>query len=110
MAAELAPQYSISWFPDTCTGAVNTARTTEYRYDGAVLSGPPLYSSTHPSRMMINQFTNADKAWSAGPPKTDAVMIVKKVVAYYDKPTKLGEGACPIRGDCDPSISCKVTI
>ncbi|KAJ9108678.1 hypothetical protein QFC20_003377 [Naganishia adeliensis] len=103
-------QYTISWFPDTCIGAVNTARATEYRFDGAVLSGPTLYSSTHPARMMINQFTNADKAWSAGPPKTDAVMIVKKVVAYYDKPTKLAEGACPIRGDCDPSISCKVTI
>lgn len=48
--------------------------------------------------MLINQYTNADKLWTAGPPKTDAVMIVKKVVAYYDKPTKIGEGACPIRG------------
>jgi hypothetical protein len=60
--------------------------------------------------MFLNQYTTADKLWSAGPPKTDAVMIVKRVVAYYDKPTKVGEGACPIRGDCDPSISCKVTI
>jgi hypothetical protein len=110
IATDLDPQYSLSWYPDTCTGAINTARATEFRFDGALQSGPALYSSTHPARMVINHYTTADKTWGAGPPATDAVMIVKKVVAYYDKPTKVAEGACPIRGDCDPSISCKVTI
>jgi hypothetical protein len=100
----------MSWYPDTCTGAVNRARTTQYRFDDALLNGPSLHSASHPSHIVFNQWSNTDKKWSAGPPVKDATIIIKSVVVYYDKPSKIGEGACPIRGACDPSVACKVNL
>jgi hypothetical protein len=60
--------------------------------------------------MIFNHWSNGDDAWSAGPPNEEAVMIVKKVVAYYDIPVSVTEGSDVVKDTCDRAQACKVTI
>lgn len=102
---------AIGWFPVTCAQSqINTPRGTAYRYDGAILAGPNKYPSVHPSSVVANLWTSADKYFSAGPPLQDAVVTIKRITAYYDKPNKLDNGACVKQVDCTPATACSVTL
>ncbi|KAJ9101047.1 hypothetical protein QFC21_003265 [Naganishia friedmannii] len=106
-------KYSISWLPEsTCPAVDQPGASTKYRHDGNLLNLPTGGYSTHPSRFIITHFTNADPTFSAGPPAHDAVITIKKVRAYFNKPNKLGNGACPTRGgfDCSIQEACPVTV
>jgi hypothetical protein len=102
--------YAIGWFPKTCAGQINTPRGTAYRYDGDIMQGPAAYPSIHPSNLIINLWTNSDPYFSAGPPVNDAVVTIKKVTAYYDKPNKIANGACVQQVACTPATACSVNI
>lgn len=80
------------------------------RFDGQLLPSPKKYSSTHASHMIFNHWSNGDAAWSAGPPTADAVMTIKRVVAYYDIPADIVEGSDVVKDTCDRALACKVTI
>lgn len=58
----------------------------------------------------MNVWSNTDSRWSAGPPAQDAIMYVKKVVAYYDKPAKMQTGTGVMKGTCSKAMACKVTV
>jgi hypothetical protein len=102
--------FAIGWFPKTCAGQVNSARGTAYRYDGAIMQGPVKFPSIHPSRLIINLWSNGDVYFSAGPPARDAVVTIKKVTAYYDRPTKIDNGACIVPSGCGAVAPCSVNI
>lgn len=101
--------FSIDWFPSTSSN--NPTKPTEIRFDGALVKSPKIYSSLNPSTLLINNWSNADPRWSAGPPTQDAVMFVKKVVAYYDKPERMATGTGVLKGSCmDRARACKVMV
>jgi hypothetical protein len=100
--------YSISWFPSTSTN--NPSKITEMRFNGNLLNAPRLYSSVNPSSLILNHWTSADPRFSAGPPTQDAVIYVKKVVAYYDKPARMETGTGVFKDTCSRATACKVAI
>lgn len=100
--------YAISWWPTTSTN--NPAKLTEMRFDGKLLNAPKVYASVNPSSIVLNHWTSGDPRWSAGPPAQDAVIYVKKVVAYYDKPAKMTAGAGVWKDTCNKALACKVTL
>lgn len=84
---------------------------TEIRFDGTLLTNAPkVYAGEHPSSLVVNVWSNADPRWSAGPPVQDAIMYVKKVVAYYDKPARMETGTGVLKGTCDRAAACRVTV
>lgn len=80
------------------------------RFDGKLLNAPKLYPSINPSSLVLNHWTSGDPRWSAGPPTQDAVIYVKKVVAYYDKPAKMATGTGVWNDGCSKALACKATI
>ncbi|KAJ9110939.1 hypothetical protein QFC20_002705 [Naganishia adeliensis] len=99
----------IAWYPTT--SGSNPPRLTEYRFDGKLLTNAPKrYPSVNPSVLVLNHWSNSDPRWSAGPPAQDAIMYVKKIVAYYDKPERKATGTGVLKGTCDRAMACKVTV
>ncbi|KAJ9105028.1 hypothetical protein QFC19_003659 [Naganishia cerealis] len=101
--------YSISWFPTTSNS--NPARMTEIRFDGKLQNAPKIFSSIHPSSLVLNHWTNADSAWSGGPPTENSALIMKRVVAYYDRSVSIAAGAQVSKNTaCTRAKACQITI
>ncbi|KAI5449255.1 hypothetical protein NCC49_005171 [Naganishia albida] len=101
--------YSIAWFPTTSDS--NPARLTEYRFNNCLINGPRQFSSTNPSSLLINHWSNGDGRWSGGPPSQDVYMIIKRVVVYYDKPAKIASGTGVLKTTtCSRATACRVTV
>ncbi|KAJ9093055.1 hypothetical protein QFC21_006548 [Naganishia friedmannii] len=101
--------YSISWFPSTSDS--NPAKMTEIRFDGKLQNAPQGYASKKPSALIINHWTNADDHWSGGPPTQDSALIVRRAVAYYDRPDSVTPGARVAKDTtCSRAKACQVTI
>lgn len=102
-------KFEIAWYPTTSDS--NPPRLTKYRFDGKLLTNAPKrYPSVNPSVLVLNHWSNSDPRWSAGPPAQDAIMYVKKIVAYYDKPERMATGTGVLKGTCDRAMACKVTV
>ncbi|KAJ9118478.1 hypothetical protein QFC24_006126 [Naganishia onofrii] len=100
--------YSISWFPSTSSS--NPGRLTEYRFDGELIGTPSKGASINPSNLIINHWTNASPMWSVGPPLEDAVLTIRKVTAYFDKPLAIAAGTDVIKdAACSAANACRVT-
>ncbi|KAJ9112082.1 hypothetical protein QFC22_006381 [Naganishia vaughanmartiniae] len=101
--------WEIGWFPENSTS--NTPANTQIRFNKEpVTNSPRKFPSTHPSVFIFNLWTNADSAWSGGPPSKDAVMYVKNFAAYYDKPDGIFEGSGVAKRTCDRAQACKRKI
>lgn len=49
--------------------------------------------------------------WSAGPPLEDAVLTIRKVTAYFDKPLAIAAGTDVIKdAACSAATACRVTV
>lgn len=68
--------------------------------------------SVHPSQYILTAYTNADPTFSAGPPPVDAVITIKKIRAWYDRPPRIANDVCPTKPDydCTVELSCPVTV
>ncbi|ODO01647.1 hypothetical protein I350_06471 [Cryptococcus amylolentus CBS 6273] len=69
--------YTIGWLPGG----------TKYYYDGQELEGPSKYASVNPSNLIINNWSNGDASFTAGPPSADVSLRVKSVTFYYQSET-----------------------
>lgn len=65
--------YSIQWDP----------KSTTYKWGNHELQ-VNLYSSTSPSKLCINNWSNASPGWTEGPPKENNVLRISKITAYYN--------------------------
>eukprot|EP00026_Physarum_polycephalum_P010365 Phypoly_transcript_10527.p1 GENE.Phypoly_transcript_10527~~Phypoly_transcript_10527.p1 ORF type:complete len:232 (+),score=33.50 Phypoly_transcript_10527:552-1247(+) len=58
-------------------------QTTSYTWGENSLK-VPLYSSTSPSKMCVNNWSNASEGWTEGPPLQDNILKIKKIRVYYN--------------------------
>ncbi|KAJ9112085.1 hypothetical protein QFC22_006384 [Naganishia vaughanmartiniae] len=103
--------YTISWFPAGSNS--NTPKITVYHFDGKPMAEKPGKSaSTHPSRFIINHWTNGPNGWTGGPPNQDAVMTIKSVTMYYDEATLPIDATSTVSKDesCSKEKACRVTM
>jgi len=65
--------YSIQW----------NGKTTVYTW-GKNSTEVDIYSSVSPSKLCINNWSNAGSGWTEGPPLEDNVLKIRKIKAYYN--------------------------
>jgi hypothetical protein len=65
--------YSIEW----------DGKTTTYSW-GQNKIEVDVYSSTSPSKICVNNWSNAGKGWTEGPPLSDNILQVRKIKVYYN--------------------------
>jgi hypothetical protein len=80
------------------------------RFNGEQLNSPPKYTAVNPQVIAFSLWTNADISWGGLPPTQDAYVIIKRVVAYYDRPIKMATGTGVSRDTCKREKACKVSI
>ncbi|PRP89209.1 hypothetical protein PROFUN_01929 [Planoprotostelium fungivorum] len=57
--------------------------TTTYTYGESSVTFEK-YSSQNPSKFVVNNWSNAGKFWTEGPPKEDSIMRIRSYKAYYN--------------------------
>lgn len=80
------------------------------RFDNQELNAPAQYPAVNPQVIAIPHWNDADVNWSGLPPMQDAYLTVKRVVAYYDKPSKLATGTGVFRDSCNREKACLVVV
>lgn len=68
------------------------------------------YAAANSQILLFQHWTNADPNWTGYPPTQDAYLTIKKVVAYYDRPIKLANGAGISKDTCKREKACTVTV
>lgn len=58
-------------------------KTTNYTW-GTQTKEVPIYSSTSPSKMCVNNWSNAGEGWTEGPPLKDNILMIRKFSVYYN--------------------------
>ncbi|ODN74718.1 hypothetical protein L202_07047 [Cryptococcus amylolentus CBS 6039] len=89
--------YTIGWLPGG----------TKYYYDGQELNSPSKYSSVNPSYVIINNWSNGNPNFTAGPPTADVDLRIKSVAFYYQTETLDRYPAYP--DGCSEADACVVT-
>ncbi|WVQ81353.1 hypothetical protein IAT38_003476 [Cryptococcus sp. DSM 104549] len=79
---------------------------TKYYLDGKVLDGPTKWSSVHPSRVIINNWSNGDQTFTQGPPTADVTLRVKSITFYYQTEPITSYPAYP--AGCTASDACRI--
>jgi len=65
--------YSIQW----------NRTNTVYTY-GTKVKNSDIYSSQNPSKLCINNWSNASPYWTEGPPLEDNILRIRKIKVYYN--------------------------
>jgi hypothetical protein len=103
-------KYEISWVPPASINNPGVAKGTEMRFNDQLLNAPPLYSAINPQSVLISHWTNNDPNGSGVPPNEDSSVILKRVTAYYDRPTKTATGTSVSQDTCKREKACKVYL
>lgn len=79
-------------------------------FNNQPLNAPTEYSAVNPQAISFSHWCNADMNWAGLPPNEDSSVIIKRVVAYYDKPIKGASGYGIARDTCKREKACKVYL
>lgn len=72
-------RYTIAWSQSS-----SSSPAAQYLFNDIPLAKQPTkYASVNPSKVILNNWSNSDPGFTAGPPTEDVVMKVKRVTVYY---------------------------
>ncbi|WWD03695.1 hypothetical protein V865_001751 [Kwoniella europaea PYCC6329] len=66
-------RYTIGWFSDS----------NKFYYNDQQLKGPEPHLPVNPSSIIINNWSNGDPTFTAGPPAQDNILQIRKIEYYY---------------------------
>ncbi|KAJ9098999.1 hypothetical protein QFC20_005817 [Naganishia adeliensis] len=101
-------KYSIAWYPPASINNPGIDKNTYMAFNDQPLNAPPKYSAVNPQVVSFSHWCNADTKWAGLPPNEDSSVIIKRVVAYYDRPIKMATGIGISRDTCKRENACKV--